>query len=69
MNGVNLLYAVKYFQLERTCPFCKHAELTRSHRRPLEKVLSGLFLPYRCESCGWRFLVWRGAARPADQNS
>lgn len=43
----------------RRCSKCFSEDIRRSHRHPIEHVLSWIGLyPYRCESCGARFFAW-----------
>jgi hypothetical protein len=41
------------------CPNCRCDNVTRSHRRPIEKLFLGLLKisPYRCQSCDTRFYL------------
>jgi hypothetical protein len=45
-----------------TCRYCEHPHVRRSHRTCLlERVLSVVILPYRCDYCGERFFAWAWA--------
>lgn len=49
--------------LRRCCPRCASGRSHRSHRRNwLERVLSLMALPYRCEFCSCRFYRFRGVS-------
>lgn len=40
------------------CPECKSPHIARSHRTPLQRVLSMIQIyPYRCDACGHRFML------------
>ena len=40
------------------CPSCGSDHIKRSRRRPLERILFGLIIPYRCRDCYERFYLW-----------
>jgi len=43
-----------------SCPHCRSRDIARSRRRgAVEKALSSIALPYRCDRCGARFFRWR----------
>lgn len=51
----------------KRCPLCNSEELHRSRRIGVieRTILTMLFLmPFRCEDCSARFLLWSFAARP-----
>ena len=46
------------------CPRCDSDRIRRSHRRSLmERILTGLLLPYRCDFCNFRFFLLKWAGR------
>jgi len=48
------------FTTRIACPWCESPAMHRSHRHgPLERVMSAVALPFRCDDCGARFFVFR----------